>query len=118
MQSKRSVPLPFLILILAGIVSIGSLLSDRSARAGTIKSDSLQMQMVEQERMAEIYFRILSWLSDLSPRLAEPVKANPQPAPQNLRTPPRGEHAGRIEFCTFHSARNLTAGTRRGRSLE
>ena len=91
MKNKRALPIPFLILILAGVVSLFSILADRGSRASMVKDDSLQMQTVEQERMAAIYFRILSWLSDLTPRAAEPAKANPQPAPgpQVVKAPRR-----------------------------
>ena len=111
MQNNRVLPLPFLILILAGVVSLFSIVADRGSRASLVRNDSLQMQTVEQERMAEFYFRILSWLSDVIPRKAEPVKASPPPAPmrQTPRTPRRREHQGRIELCTLRSGQTLAA---------
>jgi hypothetical protein len=81
MKNKRNLPIPFLVLTLAGMVSLFSILATRSSRAGMVREDSLQMQTVEQERMAALYFRILSWLSDVTPRATEPVKATPEPAP-------------------------------------
>lgn len=113
MNKDHSVPIPFLVLILAGAVSLFSIFADRSARASMVRGDSLQMQTVEQERMAAFYFRILSWLSDLTPRTTQPVKANPQPAPQVIKTGPRRERPGRVELCALHSLQNLIAGKRR-----
>jgi len=76
-----------------------------------VREDSLQMQTIEQERMAAFYFRILSWFSDLTPRATQPAKANPQPAPtpQVIKAPRRPGRPGRIELCTLHSRRNLAA---------
>ncbi|HMD86681.1 MAG TPA: hypothetical protein VKO18_18490 [Terriglobia bacterium] len=118
MQNKRFLPIPFLILILAGVVSLCSIVADRGSRASMVRNDSLQMQTVEQERMAEFYFRILSWLSEVIPRAAEPVKASPQPAPmpQTTRTPRRREHPGRIELCTLRSVQSLAASKLRARN--
>jgi hypothetical protein len=77
------------------------------------------MQTIEQERMAEFYFRILSWLSDVTPRASEPAKANPQPAPvpQVIKAPLRRERQGRIELCTFPSGKNLSASKPRARNF-
>jgi hypothetical protein len=119
MKNKQVLPIPFLILILAGAVSLFSILADRGSRAGMVRDDSLQMQTVEQERMAAIYFRVLSWLSDITPRAAEPANANPQPAPmtQVIKAPLRRERQGRIEICTFPTAQNLATGKPRARNL-
>ena len=68
MKNKGVLPIPFLILILAGVVSLFSILAGRGAKASMVKDDSLQMQTVEQERIAEFYFRTLSWLSDVIPQ--------------------------------------------------
>ncbi len=120
MQNKRFLPLPFLILILAGVVSLFSIVADRGSRASIVRNDSLQMQTVEQERMAEFYFRILSWLSGVIPRAAEPVKASPQPAPvpQCTTAPRRRVHPARIELCTFHSGLTLAANKLRARTSD
>ncbi len=77
-----------------------------------VRDDSLQMQTVEQERAAEFYFRVLSWLSDITPRTAKPAKASPQPtpAPRVVKSPRQRVRQGRIEYCVFRYARNLTTG--------
>jgi len=120
MQNKRFLPIPFLILILAGVVSLFSIVADRSSRASTVRSDSLQMQSVEQERMAELYFHILSWLSDVIPRGADPVKANPQPAPvpPSTTAPRRRAHPGRIELCALRSGQILAVSKLRARTSD
>ena len=119
MKNKRNLPIPFLVLILAGMVSLFSILATRNSPAGMVREDSLQMQTVEQERMAAFYFRILSWLSDLTPRATEPVRANPQPAPvPHVERTPRGhERQARVDLCTFPSAQNLAASKRRARNI-
>lgn len=120
MKNKQVLlPIPFLVLILAGVVSLFSMAAGRSSGAGTVRDDSLQMQTIEQERMAAFYFRILSWLSDLTPRTAQPAKANPQPAPtpQVIKTPRRRERPGRIELCTLPCAQKLAAAKRGARNF-
>ncbi|HXW15122.1 MAG TPA: hypothetical protein VEN79_11485 [Terriglobia bacterium] len=119
MKNKQVLPIPFMILILAGVVSLFSIAATRKSPGSAVKDDSLQMQTVEQERMAAIYFRILSWLADVTPRAAEPVKANPQPAPvlPAGKTPRRGERRGRVELCALHSAQSLAASKYRARNL-
>jgi hypothetical protein len=109
MKNKRELPIPFLILILAGLVSVFSLLATRTSRAGTARGSSLQMQMVEQERMAALYFRILSWLSDVNPNSREPVKTSPQPthAPPVEKSLHRNEKRSSFELCTFKPVQNL-----------
>jgi hypothetical protein len=69
--------------------------------------------------MAAIYFRLLSWLSDITPRAAEAAKANPQPAPvaKVVKAPRRQERPGRIELCTLHSGKNLAASKPRARNF-
>jgi len=110
MKKSRGLPAPFLILILAGMVLLLSTFTKRSSGAGAVRDDTIQVQTVEQERMAAAYFRILSWLSGLMPSASEPVKANPQPAPQIIKTPPRRqERPGRMELCTLPSHQNLAA---------
>jgi len=111
MKKQRGLPIPFLVLILAGVVSAFSILMDGGSRAGKTGDHSLQIQTVEQERMAAIYFRVLSWLSSVTPRATEPPRADPQPAPvlKPTMTPPRRQRPGRIELCTFHSRRDSPA---------
>ena len=116
MKSRQGLPIPFLVLILAGVISLASVLLGRNSTAGTVKHDSLQMQTMEQERMAALYFRILSWLSDVTPGAKTPGKVTaPTPStPHIIKAPPsRHEHAGRVEFCAFHSAHNFAAAIRR-----
>jgi len=110
MKHKGVLPIPFLILIVAGVVSLFSVFADRQPRAAVTGSSPLQMQTVEQERMAVIYFRVLSWLSDVIPRGGDPVKANPpsHPAPKPTKASPRCGRPGRIELCTYHSGKNST----------
>jgi hypothetical protein len=106
MRSNRGLPIPFLILILAGVVSFFSMFATRAPQASAAGNDSLKLQTVEQERMAEFYFRVLSWISDLTQRNPEPVNAKPQPAPapKVVRTPRGRVRAGRMELCTFSPA--------------
>lgn len=109
MRVHRSLPIPFLILILAGVVSLFSVVANRGPQASTVRNDSLQVQTVEQERIAEFYFRILSWLADITPRRAKPVNARPQPAPPPhvFKSPRQRLRQGRIEFCGFISGQNV-----------
>jgi len=112
MKNSRALPIPFLILILAGVVSLFSTLADRGARASGVKDDSLQVQTVEQERVAAIYFRVLSWLSGVSSRReVDPVNVHQQPMshPDGVKTPHGPACAGRIELCLFRSAQNIAA---------
>lgn len=110
MKKSRGLPIPFLILILAGVISLSSALSSRNPRAGAVRDDSLQIQTVEQERIAEIYFRILSWFSGLMPCNPVPAKANPQPAPQPIKAVPRQhQRPGRIELCALPCDRKVAA---------
>jgi hypothetical protein len=109
MKNHRVLPIPFLVLILAGVVSVFSIVADRSFRPGAARTDSLQMQTVEQERMAAIYFRVLSWLSDVTPETAEPAKANAAPVPQLVK-PQRQGRLGRVELCMLRSAKAVAAG--------
>ncbi|MGD0221329.1 MAG: hypothetical protein ABSF71_03260 [Terriglobia bacterium] len=120
MKNTRGLPIPFLILILAGAVSLVSIVANRGAQASMVRNDSVQMQTIEQERMAEFYFRILSWLSDLRPRAADPAKATPHTStpPKAVKSPPRGAHRGRIELCTFSSSQSLPNSKPRAHSLD
>ena len=118
-MNKRRLPIPFLILILAGVVSLFSLVATGSSRTGMVRDNSLQMQMVEQERMAALYFRILSWLSDVTPRAAKPARVDPQPAavPKVENTPQRHVHGASIELCTMHSVQNVATANLRARPI-
>jgi hypothetical protein len=108
MKNKRFLPMPFLVLILAGVVSLSSSFLGRDSRAGTVRADSLQVQTVQQEHLAAVYFRILSWLSEITPQSTQRVKANHRPAPthKDLRTPRRSGRPDRMEFCAFDYTQN------------
>jgi hypothetical protein len=116
MKNIRGLPIPFLVLILAAVVSLFSIVADRSFRPGAARSDSLQMQTVEQERMAVIYFRILSWLSDVTPRTADPAKVDAQPAPQAVK-PQRHGRLDRFELCILRTVKTAAAGKSRARNI-
>lgn len=114
MQKKRVPPLPFLVLILAGVVSLVSIYTERSSRAKMAKEDPLQVQTVEQERMAALYFRILSWLSDVAPKGSAPPKAPPQPprVSQAVKTWRAPTDRGKVELCAL-PAEPTVAGVKR-----
>ena len=119
MKPKQSLPIPFLILILAGVVSLYSIVASHLSGAAVAQDSSLQMQTVEQERVAAIYFRILSWLSDVTHRNAEPVQAKPQPAaaPQAAKGPRHPECKVNVALCAFRYAHDLALGKSHARSL-
>jgi hypothetical protein len=75
---KQRIPLPFLILILAGIVSACSLIASWRSGAAVGREQPMQVQTVEQERIATLYFRVLTWISDVSPRKSEPKPETPR----------------------------------------
>jgi hypothetical protein len=104
MKSTRGLPVPFLILLLAGAVSLVSIFADRGAHAGIVRNDPVQMQTIEQERMAEFYFRILSWVSGLR----SPASGATSTAPKAVKSPRRGARRERIEFCAFSTIQNFT----------
>ena len=111
MKNKQALPIPFVILIVAGVVSLFSLVSDRRSRAGMVTDNSLQMQTVEQERVAAVYFRVLSWVSDLTSRPsapAKPIVRRTRP-PQTTKTPLRHEGQCRVELCALRSGKNPSA---------
>jgi hypothetical protein len=116
MKNWKGLPIPFLIIILAGVVSLFSIFVNRNSSAKSVSDDSVQMQTVEQQRVAAIYFRILSWFSDFAPTGSSPAKAQPAKAPsqQHLRQAPSWcrPHPGRIELCRFHSQRRLATAMR------
>jgi hypothetical protein len=113
MKPKQNLPIPFLILILAAVVSIYSLAAGRASGAATVQDNSLQMQTVEQERVAAIYFEVLSWLSDVTNRNAEPPAAEPQVA----KGPRHRECKVNFAFCAFHYAHDLALGKSHARSM-
>jgi hypothetical protein len=118
MKDRRLLPIPFLVLILAGLVSLGSLAMGLGTRSGGVRQDSVQMQTVEQERLAAIYFSVLSWLSDVVPRAEKP-----HPAPSSMRPRLANSISTRprscpIELCMFRHTRNLAAQNRAARRIE
>ena len=119
MKPKQNLPIPFLILILAAVVSACSLVAGRVSGATPVQDNSLQMQTVEQERVAAIYFQVLSWLSDVTHRTAEPVQAKPQPAaePQVAKGPRHRECKVSFALCAFRYAHDLALGKSHARSM-
>jgi hypothetical protein len=103
MQKNRVPPLPFLVLFLAGVVSLVSIFTERNSPAKMAKEDPLKVQTVEQERMAALYFRILSWLSDLASKGSAPPKAAPQSprVSQAVKTWHAPAGRGKVELCTL-----------------
>ena len=119
MKPKQSLPIPFVILILAAVVSMYSLVAGRASGAPVVQDNSLQMQTVEQERVAAIYFQVLSWLSDVTHRTAEAVQANPQPAaePQVAKGLRQRGCRVNVALCAFRYAHDLALGKSHARSL-
>ena len=112
MKPRRVLPIPFLILILAGIVAAASLLAGRNSAASVRPNDSLQIQTVEQERMVAMYFRVLSWLTDVaehesSPKQTAPQRATVTPA---AKAPQSAWRPVQVSLCAFRSARDFAAG--------
>jgi hypothetical protein len=97
MQMKRALPLPFLVVILAGVLLTVSFYVERRSRARTAKEDSPGTQTVGQERMAALYFRILSWLSDVAPKGSAPSDAAQQLSRVSHAMQPWRAPAGRSE---------------------
>ena len=106
MQHKRSLPIPFIILFLAGVVAFGTLIASWSSGTVMARDTSPELQSVEQERIALGYLRVLAWFSDLT---------QPHPAmPQHLVAPPSEKKAQNdghlnVALCAFRSARNFAA---------
>lgn len=120
MKNSRALPIPFLIVILAGVVSLFSMVADRRVRASSVQDDSVQMQTVEQERMAAIYFRVLSWVSGVTaPREEAPAKADhkPAPAPQVDSRPSNPARPGGIELCAFAITQSVSRTNRHTRRV-
>ncbi len=115
MQPRRVLPIPFMILILAGMIAFGSLLASRSSVASPVPDDSLQIQTVEQERMAATYFRVLSWLTavsqhdDVSQHDSAPAQSTTTnvSVTQAAKTPQSTWQPVRVSLCMFRSARDF-----------
>jgi hypothetical protein len=115
MRNKTLLPVPFLILILAGVISLFSVATVRPSAARPNRADALRIQTVEQEKMAALYFRALSWLSDLTAWTAQPAaKSAPvsTPAKPTVKTPQPPRCLGHLEFCAFQTGHRLAANPR------
>jgi len=118
MQRRQFLPIPFLVLMLAGAVSLVSFAMDVSTRSGAPRRDSIQAQTVEQERLAAAYFSVLSWLSEVVPRAEKPHSTAPS-AVANVAKPSSAHPRWcRIEVCKFRYTRNLAAQNRAARRIE
>lgn len=114
MRKIRLPPLPFLVLLVSGVVVPIAILAGRLSPAPMNKEDSLRVQMVEQERLASIYFRILSWLAHLTPATHPASETAPQrsPAPQVGKTSPGSRLHSKIELCTPSGEHKSAGGER------
>jgi hypothetical protein len=114
MNKERGLPIPFLILMLAGVMSVISLFVGRGARAGMDRGHSFQVQTIEQERTAAFYFRVLSWLSDRTLGPTERVKAQPHLAlaPQITRSRELRTGPDKIELCALRCTRRFATKAR------
>ena len=107
MKSIRALPIPFLILILAGVVSLFSLVAEPRAKAQAAADETAQVQLVEQERMAMVYFRVLSWFSGVTaPSRTSPAGVNDQssPTPKVVESSRSPACPGKIELCSLPMA--------------
>ncbi len=114
MKKQRSLPIPFLVFILAAVLSIFTSLADSGSRTGNGGNNSLQMQTIEQEQMATMYIRFMSWLSSVRLHPEDAAKAGPQPAPVVSARPRAAGATTAIRLCAYHANQNLvlTARTR------
>lgn len=104
MQLSPKLPLPFLIVIVAGAASLFSIVSDRGSRHDAADNHSVQMQTAEQEQIAAVYFRVLSWLSNIAPPSSAPavqVQSQRKPAPQLVKHLHRVANCAGIELCSL-----------------
>ena len=84
---KIRLPIPFLILILAGIVSLGSVLMSWKSGAAAGSQSRVEVQTVEQERMADLYLRVLSVISRVSAKKPQ-VNFSPPQLPKDPSSAP------------------------------
>jgi hypothetical protein len=112
MKSKRVLPIPFLILILAGVASLFSMVAGGNSKPDTVRDNSLQMQTVEQERVAALYFRVLSWLAEFTSPKAPATKPQSQtaPTPRSVQSRSRRTCQAKPELCVYHSAQKPAEG--------
>jgi len=96
MQKRRLPSLSILFLTLISL-SLFAFLTKRSAPASR---ETIQVQTVEQERMAALYFRVLSFLSDVLPKK---TTATPPASPRSevKKTGITPAARGKMELCTF-----------------
>lgn len=112
MKKLRALPIPFLILILAGVVSLFSVFAEPGTRASANQNGSPVVQIVEQERAAAVYFRVLSWLSDVTAaRKVQPASTvHPAISARHLVKILHGVVCTpRIEFCSLHLTQTTPA---------
>lgn len=105
MKKLRAIPIPFLILFLAGVVSLFSVFAEPGTHASANQNGSPVLQTVEQESAAAVYFRVLSWLSDVTaPREVQPAStAHSAMSARHVVTLLHGVVCpARIEFCSLH----------------
>jgi len=102
MQKKYVIPLLCLILITAAVSGI-RVFAGRNKPVPAAKADSLQVQTVEQERMAAMYFRVLTWLAEIAPQGPEPAKVLPESPRAPLSAKPLHPPAsqGKVELCSL-----------------
>ncbi len=81
---KSRLPLPFLIMALGLALLLVKFLEDKTVHArahdSTTVTTNQPVQSVEQQKVAAVYFRIMSWLSAIAPK-------NPQPARPQVNDP-------------------------------
>jgi len=86
MQKKRFVPLNAFLAV-AGVSLLFFFFTSRNAPASR---ETAQVQSMEQEKMAAVYFRVLSFLTDVMPgrQAAAPAPANRDCAASKVRIEP------------------------------
>jgi len=116
MKKLRALPIPFLILILAGVVSLFSVFAGPGTPPSEAQVRALPALTVGQEHATTAYFRVLSWLLNVTaPRGTQPDSTvNPLKAAQRMA---KTTHAvlcpSRIELCTLRLTQNIASRTHR-----
>jgi hypothetical protein len=98
MPKKRFAALNTLLAV-AGVAFLFFFLTARNAPANR---ETPQIQMVEQERMAETYFRVLSFLSEIMPKPSA-VRPRPEPTKRDPIASP-----ATIELCRYWTGHDQT----------
>ncbi len=116
MKKHRSLPIPFLVVILAAVLSVITSLADGGSRTGNAVENPLQVQTIEQERMATMYLRFMSWLSSIKNHSEDTAKADPPsvPAPKDAISHHAGVRRAALRMCSYRADQNFapTARTR------